>query len=201
MLLKQKDFFYSDDEIEYQSYLETQKQILFSGNYTEGLGEDYSNFFACVQNYLELDGVQFYTGGYFDLTKAWLLIPYLTTTFGSYGEAKEPLKICFVTYPSVSTYLDDSFEVLAYQEDDLKSLVVSLDVTPSKYIAAAWCGLIGGFAAVTYIAAILIPSFVSTVMKYRSGVKPSLTSPEFLRYRYAMDTTTVFHFCCLTGEL
>lgn len=99
----------------------------------------------------------------------------------------------------MSTYLDDSFEVLAYQEDDLKSLVASLDVTPSKYMAAAWCGLIGGFAAVTYIAAILIPSFVSTAMKYRSGVKQSLTSPEFLRYRYAMDTTTVLLVSAFRG--
>jgi hypothetical protein len=188
---KQKDFFYSKDELNYQSYLATQKQILFGGNYTESLGEDYSYFFSCAQKYVALDTALLYTGGLFDPTKPWVFIPYLTTTFGSYEAAKEALKVCYDSYPLVASYLDDSFEVLGYQEDDLKKLVASLDVTPSKYTAAAWCGLIGGFAAVTYIAVILIPSFISTVLKYRSGVKPTLTSPEFLRYRYAMDTTTV----------
>jgi hypothetical protein len=186
-----KDFFFSGEELEYQSFLETQKQILFNGNYTEGLGDDYSKFFNCTKEFLALDAAQYYTGGFVDFTQPTVFIPYLELTFGSYEAAKKVLNVCYEAYSSVATYLDDSHEVLSYEKDDLKKLVADFDITPSKYIAAAWCGLLGGFTAVTYIAAILVPSFISTVMKYRSGVKPTLTSPEFLRYRYAMDTTTV----------
>ena len=183
---KQKDFFYTNEELEYQSYLETQKQILFGGNYTEALGEDFSEFVACTLNNLPSDAALAATRG-----GSATFIPYLILTFGSYEAAKETLNVCYEAYPSVATYFDDSYEVLAYDADDLKEFVVGLGVTPSQYIAAAWCGLIGGFIAISYIAIILIPSFVSTVMKYRSGVITTLTSPEFLRYRYAMDTTTV----------
>lgn len=188
---KQNEFFYSDEELEYQSFLDSQKQILFNGNYTDGLGEDYSKFFNCTREYIALDAAQFYSGGFVDFTQPTVFIPYLSLTFGSYEAAREALMVCYEAYAAVAAYLDDSHEVLAYEKDDLKNLVADLDITPSKYIAAAWCGLLGGFTAVTYIAVILIPSFVSTVMKYRSGVKPTLASPEFLRYRYAMDTTTV----------
>jgi len=45
--------------------------------------------------------------------------------------------------------------------------------------------------AVTYI-----PSVVSTTLKLRSGVIPSLRSPGFTRYRFAADTVTI-----LTGSM
>jgi hypothetical protein len=69
--------------------------------------------------------------------------------------------------------------------------VQDFELTKGQYIAAVWVGLAGGFLAVTYITFQLIPSYISTVMKYRSGVLSSLTDHEFLRYRYAMDTVTV----------
>jgi hypothetical protein len=187
---KQKDFFYSDEEKDYQVYIKGASDILY-GNYTQVLGDDYYYFLSCTQEVLNVD---LYTegGGLIDYTQPWNFILYLTSQFGSYAAAKESvLTTCFEQYPAVSSFFDDSNNVLTYDSNTLKDLVQDFDISAEKYIAAVWCGLVGGFVAVLYIVSLLIPSFVSTVMKYRSGVIPSLTDPEFLRYRYAMDTVTV----------
>jgi len=187
---KQKDFFYTDEEKDYQAYIETSSAILY-GNYTEVLGDNYYNFLYCTQEVL---GVDLYAegGGFIDYSLPWNFVLYLSYQFGSYSAAKSSdLSTCFEQYPEVSSFLDDSNNVLSYESDTLKDLVRDFDISEEKYIAAVWCGLVGGFLAVIYIVTLLIPSFVSTVMKYRSGVIPSLNDPEFLRYRYAMNTVTV----------
>lgn len=184
-IYKQRDLFYTEEELDNQQEINMLDEMIFNGNFTDGLGEDYLNFFNCTLNYIPTEAAEAgFMGG------SLVFIPYLVGRFGSYEVAKVELSVCYEAYPSVAEYLNTSFEVWT-DTDDLKNLVANFNVTASLYIAAAWFGLIGGFIAVTYIAVILIPSFVSTVMKYRSGVEPTLTSPEFLRYRYAMDTTTM----------
>jgi hypothetical protein len=130
-------------------------------------------------------------GNVIDYTQPWNFITYVTSYYLSYADAKAALTSCFDAYPIVSKFFDDSNNVLTYSSDALKDLVSDFDITPEKYRTAAILGLIGGFLTVLYIASILIPSFISTAMKYRSGVKPTLGNPEFLRFRYAMDTVTV----------
>ena len=177
----------SEKDLEEQAFLDIQRQIL--SNFTKSGNS--SSFFNCTRAYLELDNAKDSFGEFDDLTQPIAFILYLIRTFGSYEAAKETLKVCYEAYPSVAEYLDAFFEILSYRKKNFKNLLVEYAFTPSQYTVAVWCGLIGGFTAVAYIAIILIPSFISTVMKYRSGVKPTLTNPEFLPYRYAMDTTTV----------
>lgn len=187
---KQKDFFYSDEEKEYQLYINASSEILY-GNYTQVLGDDYYNFLNCTEAVLKVD-IYAEGNGLVDNTQPWNFITYLTTLFGSYAAAKaSELATCFEQYPVVSSFFDDSYNVLSYKPNSLKDLVQEINLSEGKYIAAIWFGFLGGLVAVLYIASLLIPSFVSTVMKYRSGVIPSLNDPEFLRYRYAMDTVTV----------
>jgi hypothetical protein len=187
---KQKDFFYSDEEKDYQAYISASSAILY-GNYTQVLGDDFYYFLSCAQEVLNVD-LYSEGGGLIDYTQPWNFISYITLKFGSYSVARaSELSTCFELYPTVASFFDDSNNVLSYNTNSLKDLVQDFDISPQKYIAAAWCGLVGGFVAVIYIVSLLIPSFISTVMKYRSGVIPSLTNPEFLRYRYAMDTVTV----------
>jgi hypothetical protein len=187
---KQKDLFYSDEETQYNAYISQASAILY-GNYTIVLGEDYYAFVACTQEVLAVD---LYTegSGYIDYLQPWNLVVYLSTQFGNYTSVKEGvLKPCFDAFPQVSAFFDDSYNVLTHETDAVNDLVQGFELTKGQYIAAVWAGLACGFLAVMYIAFQLIPSYISTVMKYRSGVLSSLTDHEFLRYRYAMDTVTV----------
>ena len=186
---QQKDYFYSDEEKVYQAYVKMSSELLY-GNYTDILGDDYYYFLYCAQTIMEID-LYAEGGSLVDYTQPWNFISYVTTYYLSYEDAKVALQPCFEAYPAVSKFFDDSNNALTYTSDTLKDLVSDFDITPEKYRIAAMFGLVGGFLTVLYIAAILIPSFVSTVMKYRSGVKSTLTNPEFLRFRYAMDTVTV----------
>ena len=186
---QQKDYFYSEEEKDYQAYIKKSEELLY-GNYTAVLGDDYYYFLDCAQTIMEVD-LYAEGGSVIDYTLPWNFISYITTYYLSYEDAKAALKPCFEAYPAVSTFFDDSSNALMYTSDTLKDLVSDFDITPEKYRVAAILGLVGGFLTVLYIAAILIPSFISTAMKYRSGVKPTLNNPEFLRYRYAMDTVTV----------
>lgn len=186
---QQKDFFYTKEEKDYQVYIEKSSELLY-GNYTTLLGDDYYYFLDCAQTVMEVD-LYAEGGSYIDYTLPWNFISYITSFYLSYEEAKAALKPCFDSYPEISKFFDDSNNALTYTSDTFKDLVTDFDITPEKYKVAAILGLVGGFLTVLYIAAILIPSFISTVMKYRSGVKSTLTNPEFLRFRYAMDTVTV----------
>ena len=186
---KQKDLFYSDGEKDYQAYIERSSAIL-NGNYTVVLGDDYYLFVDCAQTVMEVD-LAAEGGGFIDYTQPLPFLTYLTLTYQSYEDAKAALQPCFDAYPEVAMFFDDSNNVVNYSSDFLKDLLQDFDITPKHYQWAAGLGLIGGFLTVAYIASILIPSFISTAMKYRSGVKRALTEPEFLRYRYAMDTVTV----------
>jgi hypothetical protein len=186
---KQKDFFYSNEERDYQARIKRSSELLY-GNYTDVVGDDYYLFLNCSQSILGVDLLA-EGGGLVDYTQPWSFIAYITAKYLTYGDAKAALKLCFDAYPVVSMFLDDSHDTLRYASDKLKDLVRDLKITPHHYDAAVIFGLLGGFLAVTYIAVLLIPSFITTAMKYRSGVTPTLTDPEFLRKRCAMDTVTV----------
>jgi hypothetical protein len=186
---QQKEFFYSNEENSVRAKIAKTEEILY-GNYTDVLGDDYFYFLNCTEEVLGVD-LETIGGAFVDYTLPWNFIAYLTTYFTSYEEAKAYLQPCFDAFPTIGKFFDDSYNATSYSGNSFKDLVSDFDITPGKYIAAAYCGLAGGFVAVFYIAVTLIPSFVSTVMKYRSGIKSTLTNPEFLRYRYAMDTVTV----------
>jgi hypothetical protein len=144
-------------------------------------------------------------GASIDYTLPRNFVKYLRDNFGSYERGKAYLKPCFDAYPTIAIFLDDTHNAISYVRNKLKDLVEEYRIKPGKHIAAACCGLAAGFTAVFYIAITLIPSYMSTVRKYRSGVKATLNNPDFFRYRYAMDSVTIllgsaFWGCFLTAS-
>jgi hypothetical protein len=54
---------------------------------------------------------------------------------------------------------------------------------------------------IMYLGLIYIPSFISTVLRFRSGVLPSLRENAILYYRPALDTVTVLFGAVFWGSL
>jgi hypothetical protein len=184
---KRNEFFYTSEESELKNSYEIIKNTILQQQ-NETFNVQYSGFVNCT---LEIYGYDyFYTiGGY---EQPYNFLYYMNSTYDSaYKELTRTLKSCFESYPLVTTFINNTFIYYSYKPNIIKDQIANLDITPQKYQIAAMCGLVGGFVVVIYIAAIMIPSFVSTVMMFRSGVIPSLNDKEFLRYRYAMDTVTV----------
>jgi hypothetical protein len=83
----------------------------------------------------------------------------------------------------------------------VKKFVVETANTVSNRDAyvGIFVGGFAGFAAILGITLVFIPSFVSTVLKFRSGVIPSLHDREFLAYRVTGDQTTILFGSCFWG--
>ena len=58
-------------------------------------------------------------------------------------------------------------------------------------------GGFAGFAAILGISLVFIPSYISTVLKFRSGVIPTLTNKDFLLYRASGDQATILFGSCV----
>lgn len=54
-----------------------------------------------------------------------------------------------------------------------------------RVVVGATAGIIAGLTASLCITMVYIPSFISTVLKFRSGVIGSLRDRDFIIYRYA----------------
>lgn len=67
---------------------------------------------------------------------------------------------------------------------DLVSNIVSL-LLIGRVVVGATAGIVAALLATICIAVIYIPSFISTVLKFRSGVIGSLRDRQFVIYRYA----------------
>ena len=96
-------------------------------------------------------------------------------------------------------------------DDDTALTKVSeaLDFTGTSYTIAISAGLVVALACVGYVWLVYIPSFVSTVLKFRSGEIKSLNDRSFLQYRKNLDQVTVLFgsafwgtfFSCLSGGI
>lgn len=73
------------------------------------------------------------------------------------------------------------------------------DIKPWQFRISASIGLVVGFLAAVRVTVIYIPSFISTVLAFRSGANPSLKDREFLKHRYAEDNATLLFGCALWG--
>jgi hypothetical protein len=54
-------------------------------------------------------------------------------------------------------------------------------------------GAMAGFFTAVYMTIVFIPTMVSTTLKFRRGVFPSMRSWAFLRYRFALDQVTLMY--------
>lgn len=84
------------------------------------------------------------------------------------------------------------------------SALVSAYVYVWEVVAGATAGLVAGLIAALSITIIYIPSFISTVLKFRGGVIGSLKDKQFIIYRYAAEQVTIlfgssFWGCFFTG--
>jgi hypothetical protein len=80
----------------------------------------------------------------------------------------------------------------------------SLALSVARAGIAGTAGLLSGVGACFAIAMVYIPSFISTCLKYRTGVFPSLRDRSFPMYRVAVDLVTTlygsaFWGCIFTG--
>ena len=83
----------------------------------------------------------------------------------------------------------------------LKNDLERVGLNRQAYQTSITCGLVGGFLAAIVACVVHIPSYISTVLKFRSGVIPSLHDRDFLRYRFAPDVVTVLFGSVFWGAL
>lgn len=98
-----------------------------------------------------------------------------------------------VEFDIVSSFSSDP----ADQRDD----GAFFDLSESQYGAIAAFSVLAGLAAATYITLLYIPSHVSTVLMFRSGVLESLRDPYFEKYRTALDVITLLFGSSFWGTL
>jgi hypothetical protein len=73
------------------------------------------------------------------------------------------------------------------------------DIKPWQFRISASIGLMVGVLAAVRVTIIYIPSFIATVLAFRSGAMPSLKDRDFLKHRYAEDNATLLFGCALWG--
>ena len=83
----------------------------------------------------------------------------------------------------------------------IASFFSAVGVTRKVYKACSVVGLLASLFSAFFVWVVHIPSFISTVLKFRSGVIPSLNDREFLRYRRAPDVATVLFGSAFWGVL
>lgn len=98
---------------------------------------------------------------------------------------------------------DQSFDDQSLVDDDVliivdsgletfDEVVESLSIAQWEYNLAISVGLIAGVLASGYVAIVYVPSFITSVLMFRSGILPSLRGGTVFReYRNALDTVTV----------
>jgi hypothetical protein len=63
----------------------------------------------------------------------------------------------------------------------------------SRARVAIGFGATAGFFTAIYMTIVFVPTMVSTTLKFRRGVIPSMRSGAFLRYRFALDQVTLMY--------
>ena len=91
--------------------------------------------------------------------------------------------------PLVNYLVDTDAAEKDFNSDELKDVAFEIDFSLQEYkVSIAGLALLSAGAVSLSTAAVLIPSYVATVQKFRSGYYPSLGDGEFLRYRNAPDS-------------
>jgi len=155
----------------------------------------------CASNTWDLNTTSLEKEGY-DVSDSFTLATLLAENYGSVEAATTGLLAnCTAGYGDIVTFLNDTETVLRYEPDGLKDIVEGIELSSTKYEAAAVIALFGGLFVAVYIAGVLIPSFITTVLKFRSGVLPTLRDRDFQRMRVALDAVTVLLGSCFWSAL
>ena len=106
------------------------------------------------------------------------------------GNAAQVIVCLFILVAGIQIFLSEVF----YEEEDVDDDFVSLSAyAPEKWmvLSAIIIGLACGLFAAIYITLHYVPSSVSTIIQFRSGVIPSLRDKSFMKYRYSQDLIAV----------
>lgn len=111
--------------------------------------------------------------------------------------------ICFAILIG-GAFTIDSLESRLMQETDSlnNSTIVNVnfaEIDSRQFKISFSIGLVSGFLASVWVTIVYIPSFISTVIAFRTGARLSLRDPEFLRHRYSVDNATLLFGCALWG--
>lgn len=199
---KQGSFLYSKQEIEINDYVSTVKLYLDENPsfQTEDFIGELTYFADCAGFSLQVN-----------LTDTWedwredssllgsRVVEVLNHVYEGIGvetilSPQSELRECFATNATSDTivdYLRNTEIVANHQTDIIKDLAFNIDFSNTEFKVGAWMALITGCLVSLSTAMVLIPSYVSSVMKFRSGYLPSLGDREFLRCRFAPDVVAV----------
>ena len=201
----ENDIFYSDQELaEKQAYEAASSRL--GTYYTDEFQELYREYKWCIEDVVSAN---FTFSEYFavnddDIIGPTFVLTWIEDVYGNLTSAlaTPELAECFDEQGQIKAYLTDMETVNSYEGGNfVKDLVNENELTRRYYRAAVTVGLLGGFLVAASVAVVFIPSFVSTVLKFRSGTIPSLGDREFLRFRYALDVTTVLFGSAFWGAL
>jgi hypothetical protein len=198
------DIFYSNQErAEKQAYEAASSRL--GTYYTDEFQDLYREYKWCVEDTVSAN---FTFAEYFDVQNddvitAYFLLTWIGDVYGNltYALASPELAECFDERGQIEAYLTDTETVSSYKGNFIKDFVDDNELTRRYYRLAVTVGLLGGFFVALSVFVVFIPSFVSTVLKFRSGIIPSLGDREFLRFRYALDVTTVLFGSAFWGAL
>jgi len=162
-------------------------------------GDSYNAFLNCSTTKWDLNTTALEQEGY-DYTDSFTFVTLLVDNYGSIAKAMETLLAeCFQEFTEIANFLKDTEAVMSYEPDSLKDILEGFEVSTTKYEVACVIGFFGGLLVAIYIAGVLIPSYISSVLKLRSGVIPTLKDRDFQRYREALDAVTVLVGSCFWG--
>ena len=111
--------------------------------------------------------------------------------------------ICFAILIGGAFTIDSLESRLMQETDSLNiSTIVNVnfaEIDSRQFKISFSIGLVSGFLASVWVTIVYIPSFISTVIAFRTGARLSLRDPEFLRHRYSVDNATLLFGCALWG--
>lgn len=195
------DILYSKTEVEYNDYVSSiQLDLDENPEYQAQLFvDDLTQFATCTQTLLQVNLGEIWP----DWRDEWWsigsrLVQILNEVFDSQGLEvilieRDDLDECLAETENLETifqYLLHTEIVSNHETDFLKDITSELDISHQEFNAGSWMALAAGCLVSLSTAIVLIPAYVSSVLKFRSGFTPSLADREFLRYRFAPDVIT-----------
>jgi len=105
--------------------------------------------------------------------------------------------------PSCRDYSEINSSLVFYDEKVAPLVKIFQDMYPEKWMIRVTSSV--AITTATFIslatAIVYIPSSIHTVMKFRSGVIPSLRDPHFIQYRKSLESMTYLMGCMFWGLL
>ena len=103
------------------------------------------------------------------------------------GNAAQVIVCLVILVGGIAYFVSDTETEYANNDDGLNAF------SDEKWMGllAITIGLLCGLLSAIYITLQYVPSSVSTIMQFRSGVIPSLRDKSFVKYRYAQDQIAI----------